>query len=119
MKLVFVFLSAIVFPHYASAQPYKCMFANGSVVETKFPCDPVMIEKFGNRLTQLYPDVRQMNLSPEYTKNLYVMAMADCDEPFIRMTPEQIGKNGEPFFPWQMGAAMAQAAREIICPETK
>lgn len=119
MKLVFVFVSAILFSHYTSAQPHKCVFANGSVVETKFPCDPVMIEKFGTRLTELYPDVGRSSPSDEVMKNLYVMAMGTCDEPFTSMTPEQVGRNMEPFFPWQMGASMAQAAREIICPAGK
>ena len=119
MKRALIFLSVIVFPHYAVAQPYKCIFANGSAVETKFPCDPAMIEKFGNRFTELYPDARQMNPSHELMKNLYVMAMAGCDEDSRNMTSEEIGKNSEPFFPWKLTAAMVQAAREIICVETK
>lgn len=119
MKLVFVLLSAIVFPDCALAQPYKCIFDNGSAVETKFPCDAVMIEKFGSRLTQLYPDVQQTKLSHKGMKNLYVMAMASCDESAQNMTPEEIGRNSEPFFPWQLTAAMVQAAREVICPEIK
>ena len=39
-----------------------------------------------------------------------------CEEPFIGMSPEHVGKNSEPFFPWRMTAAMAQDAREKICP---
>lgn len=119
MKLAFVLLSAIAFPPYALAQPYKCAAPDGSVYEVKFPCDPARIEKFVSRFAELFPDAPKMGISYEYMRSLYLMAMGTCDEPFISMTPEEIGKNSEPFFPWQMTAAYAQAAREIICPQTK
>ena len=122
MKLVLAFLSALfafAFPYHVAAQPYKCVFANGSAVDTKFPCDPATIGKFSGRFAQLYPEVRKEKPTHEYMKNLYVIAIGTCDEPFIGMSPEQIGKNSEPFFPWRMTAAMAQAAREVICPKSK
>jgi hypothetical protein len=47
------------------------------------------------------------------------MAIPACEERLMRMTPEQIGKNSEPFLPWHVTAAMVQAARETVCPEGK
>ncbi len=119
MKLIFVVLLAVVFPLLALAQSYKCVAPDGTVYEAKFPCDPERIERFVDRFTELYPDATQQGMSRDNMKELYSMAMGTCDEPFISMTPEEVGKNSEPFFPWKMTAAMAQAAREIICPKTK
>ncbi len=118
MKTVFVFVLAILFSPYSLAQ-YKCVYENGSSVEMKFPCDPATIEKFGSRFTALYPDARTSVPTHEVMKNMYVFATASCDEPFVSMSPEEFGKNMEPFFSWQMGAAMAKAARETICPRSK
>nr|WP_320192064.1 hypothetical protein [uncultured Desulfobacter sp.] len=119
MKFIFVLLLAIVFPACFSAQTYKCVAPDGSVHETKYPCDPDRVERFVSRFVELYPDASQQGMSRDDIKGLYFMAMGCCDEPFIKMTPEEIGKNSEPFFPWQMTAAMAQAAHEIICPQPK
>ena len=101
----------------ALADPYRCVFTDGTAVETAFPCEQAMVDRFGRRVIELYPDLRQINTSPDYIKNLYVFAMAGCQGHFAQMTPEEIGRSGEPFFPWEMGAAMAQAAREVICPK--
>ena len=119
MKALLFFLSAVAFFHVAAAQPYKCVFDNGSVVETKFPCDSAALDKFARRLAQLLPDPREMPLSGDGIKNAYVMAIGGCDEQTRGMTPEDLGKAGEPFLPWKQTAAMVQAARELFCPEMK
>jgi hypothetical protein len=123
MKLVFALLavlSGITLPYSALAQPYQCVSASGRVLEINFPCDPVTIDKFGARFAELYPGARQEEKSsPEYMKNAYVMAIAACEGRLMGMTPEQIGKSSEPFLPWQVTAAMVQAARKTVCSERK
>ena len=98
------------------AEPYQCVFQTGAIAETRFPCEPEMVDKFGTRLLELYPEVQQINTSADYIMGLYVYAMAGCSGHFAKMTPEEIGENGEPFFPKEMLAAMIKAGREVICP---
>jgi hypothetical protein len=112
-------LSVIAFPHLGLAQPYKCVFDNGSVVETKFPCDAATVDNFAHRLAQLLPDPREMPLGSDGIKNAHVMAIGGCDERTRGMTPEELGNAGEPFLPREQTAAMVQAARELFCPEMK
>jgi hypothetical protein len=40
----------------------------------------------------------------------YVMAIGGCDEQTRGMTPEDLGKAGDPFLPWKQTAAMVRAA---------
>lgn len=98
------------------AEPYQCTFQSGAVAETRFPCEPGMVDRFGERLMAIYPEVRQIDTSPDYIMGLYTYAMAGCTGHFAKMTPEEIGENGEPFFPREMLAAMIKAGREVICP---
>jgi hypothetical protein len=105
--------------HTVQAQPYQCTFQSGAVAQTRFPCEPAMVEKFGKRLLQLYPEVEKINTSPDYIMNLYTFAMTSCTGQFATMTPDEIGKNSEPFFPKEMMAAMVKAGREILCPEPR
>lgn len=98
------------------AEPYQCVFQTGAVTETRFPCEPAMVDRFGTRLLELYPEVQQINTSADYIMGLYVYAMAACSGHFAEMTPEEIGENGEPFFPKEMLAAMIKVGREVICP---
>jgi hypothetical protein len=116
MKHVLVFLVVLSVSHSAGAEPHKCTFQTGDIVETRFPCEPAMVERFGKRLLEIYPEVRQINTSPDYIMSLYTFAMAGCTGQFATMTPEEIGENGEPFFPREMLAAMIKAGREVICP---
>lgn len=102
-----------------SAQPYRCIFENGSVVETRFPCDGETLDLFSRRLAQLLPDQQEKPLGGDGLKNADVMAIGGCDKQTRGMTPEDIGRAGEPFFPWKQTAAMVQAARELCCPEMK
>jgi hypothetical protein len=119
MKALLFFLSAVAFSDVAGAQPYECVFDNGSVVATKFPCDSAVLDKFARRLAQLLADPPELPLSGDVIKNAYVMAIGGCDEQTRGMTPEDLGKAGEPFLPWKETAAMVQAARELFCPEMK
>ena len=48
---------------------------------------------------------------------MYLFAIDACEERSLPMTPEQLGETVEPFFSREMYAAMARAAREIVCPE--
>ena len=98
------------------AGPYQCTFQTGEIVETRFPCEPSMVARFTKRLIDLYPDVQQINTSPDYMMGLYTFAMSSCTGQFASMTPEEIGANGEPFFPKDMLAAMVTAGREEMCP---
>ena len=75
-----------------------------------------MVERFRKRLIEIYPEVRQINTSSDYIMSLYTFAMTSCTGHFTKMTPEEIGKNGEPFFPREMLAAMVTAGREVMCP---
>ena len=47
---------------------------------------------------------------------VFSFSMTRCNGHFAAMTPEDIGKNGEPFFPKEMLSAMVVAGRELICP---
>ena len=47
---------------------------------------------------------------------VFSFAMTRCTGHFAAMTQEDIGKNGEPFFPKEMLSAMVVAGRELICP---
>ena len=106
----------LAFASSVRAEPYRCTFATGDVAETRFPCEPAMVDRFGKRLLELYPEVRQINTSADYIMGLYIYAMSSCTGHFAEMTPEEIGENGEPFFPREMLAAMIKAGREVICP---
>jgi hypothetical protein len=119
MKYALLFVLSLMVSHRARAEPYQCTFQTGKVVEARFPCDPVMVERFGKRLFEIYPEVRKINTSPDYIMSLYTFAMASCTGHFAKMTPEEIGVNGEPFFPREMLAAMVKAGREIMCPEPR
>ena len=120
MKHVLVLLLVTLLSVNVQAQNFKCVFSDGTSLDSNLPCDAAILDKFANRLTQLYPEVQQIN-DPDrrFIEFLFRLALGSCEEPFVHMTPEQIGKNGEPFFPWQMGAAIAQAGREVICPTVK
>jgi len=98
------------------AGQHQCTFQTGDVVETQFPCEPAMVKRFEKRLIELYPDVQQINTSSDYMMGLYTFAMSSCTGQFASMTPEEIGANGEPFFPKDMLAAMVTAGREEMCP---
>lgn len=74
-----------------------------------------MVEKFGNRLIEIYPEVRQVNTSPDYIMSLYTFAIVACCARFTTMTPEEIEESGEPFFPREMFAAMVKVVRQVIC----
>ncbi|MEO6280307.1 hypothetical protein [Roseateles sp.] len=100
----------------AQAQPYQCTFQTGEVTATEFPCEPAMVEKFAKLLIDSYPEVRKINTSPDYLMGLYVFAMAGCTGHFAKMTPEEIGVGGEPFFPREMLAAMIRSGRAVMCP---
>lgn len=102
---------------YAAEASHQCTFLTGAVVTTRFPCEQAMVNRFGDRLLELYPAVRQIDTSPDYIMGLYTFAMGSCSRRFAEMTPEQIGEGGAPFFPKEMGAAIATAGREVICPE--
>ncbi len=108
---------AFALSHGAAAAAFQCTFESGNVVETRYACEPAMVDRFGKRLLELYPPVLQINTSPDYIMGLYTFAMAGCSGHFATMTPQQIGEGGEPFFPRDMLAAMITAAREVICPE--
>lgn len=116
MKPALLVLLTLAISHNAHAEPHKCTFKTGDVVEARFPCEPVMVEKFGKRLLEIYPELRQINTGPDYIMGLYVFAMTGCTGQFAKMTPEEIGRNGEPFFPKEMLAAMIKVGREVICP---
>ena len=109
-------LLALTASHSAQAQTYKCTFQTGEVAATQFPCEPPMVEKFGKLLLESYPAVREINTSPDYIMGLYMFAMEGCTAHFAKMTPEEIGLGGEPFFPREMLAAMVRAGRTVMCP---
>ena len=119
MKIVPVLLLTLLFPISVVAQQSECLLPDGTACEAKYPSDPGTIEKFANRFHELLPEKDQQDHTAESLKVLYPMAIGTCEEPFKNMTPEEIGKNGEPFFTWQFTAAMVRAAREIICPEKR
>lgn len=98
---LFVVLSLTVV-NDARAESYQCTFQTGAVAETRFPCTPEMVDRFGKRLVAICPEVRQIDTSPDYIMGLYTYAMAGCSGHFAKMTPEEIGESGEPFFPTEM-----------------
>lgn len=100
----------------AQGAPYTCTFESGRVVEAALPCEPAMVRRFSKRLIELYPEVREINTSPDYLMGLYGFAMPSCTGHFASMTPQAIGEGSEPFFPAKMMAAMVQAGREVMCP---
>ena len=116
MRQALFFILTLAFSLGAEAQPYQCTFQSGAVVETQFPCDPARVESFGKRLFEIYPEVQQIDTSPDYIRGLYTFAMTSCTGHFAKMTPQEIGVNGEPFFPRDMLAAMVTAGREVMCP---
>lgn len=116
LGILLTLLLTLAASHSAQAQTYKCTFQTGEVAQTQFPCEPAMVEKFGELLIEAYPEVREINTSPDYIMGLYMFAMAGCTVPFAKMTPEEIGLSGEPFFPREMLAAMVKSARAVICP---
>ena len=119
MKAYAGLLLVWLIPVCTLADSYSCTFENGSTVKVKYSCEAAMIEKFGDRLVKLYPRIQDEGLNNEHLKNLYVQALVGCEEPFSDMTPEEIGKNGEPFYPWELTAAMIQAARDVACTQVK
>jgi hypothetical protein len=116
MKFIFIFLLILFLPLSIFAQQPKCVLPDGTACEAKYTFDPKTIDKFANRFYELLPNNDQKDNTIENLKELYEMAILTCEEPFLSMTPEEIGRNGEPFFTWQFTAAMVRAAREIICP---
>lgn len=119
MKIFFGLFGLWLIPVCALADPYSCTFENGSTVIVKYSCDPAIIEKFGARLVKLYPSIQDGSLNNELFKGLYVQALTGCEEPLSNMTPKEIGENSEPFYPWEMTAAMIQAARDVVCTQVK
>lgn len=119
MKIVSMLLLIMLFNFPVSAQQPECILPDGTACETKYPFDAMTIDKFANRFYELLPKNEQQDNTVESLKQLYSMAISTCEEPFKSMTPEEIGKNSEPFFTWQFTAAMVKAAREIICPEKR
>lgn len=117
MKLLCAFLLIIFLPISLFAQQPDCILPDGTACEVKYKCDPATIEKFANRFYELLPKHDQEKNAVESLKGLYPMAIYACEGSAVSMTPEEIGKNGEPFFTWQFTAAMAQAARDVFCPE--
>ena len=101
----------------AQAAPYTCTFQTGEVVDAQFPCDAARVARFEKRFIALYPEVLEINSSPDYLMGLYVFAMSSCTGHFAAMTPEAIGEGGEPFFPRKMLTAMVRAGREVMCPQ--
>jgi len=116
MNRILPLVLALAIPFKLAAAEHQCRFQSGDVVETRFPCEPAMVEVFGKRLLELYPEIRQINTSPDYIMGLYTFAMGSCVGQFAEMTADEIGAGGEPFFPKEMGAAIATAGREVICP---
>ncbi len=116
MKTVLFIALALAFAQGAQAESYQCKLQSGDVVAAQFPCEPAMLERFTKSLLALYPQVREINTSPDYIMNLYIFSMTSCTGHFAKMTPEEIGVNGEPFFPKEMLAAMVKAGREVMCP---
>jgi hypothetical protein len=100
----------------AAVETYRCAFESGAVVETAYPCTPVLVEKFSKRFIALYPEVTTINTSPDYLMGLYTFAITACTPKFAGMSPEQLGVGSEPFFPKAMTVAMVRAAREVVCP---
>jgi hypothetical protein len=74
------------------------------------------VEKFARRLVEPYPEIREIDTSPDCIAGLYTFAMAGCSGQFATMAPEEIGESGEPFFPREVLAAMIRAGRGAICP---
>jgi len=116
---LYSFLLAAAVPSLALAQPYRCVFDNGSIAEIRYPCDAVTVDRFAKRLAQLLPDPRDMPGTRDEMKSAFVVAIGGCDDQTRGRTPEELGKAGEPFLPWKQTAAMVQAARELFCPEIK
>ncbi len=109
MKHLLPLVLALAVPLSTAAEPHKCTFQNGAVVETQFPCEPAMVEKFGKRLLEIYPEVRQINTSPDYIMGLYTFAMGACTVKFAKMTPEESERAANPSFQGN-GAAIAKTA---------
>ena len=116
MKYALFFVLTLLFSFGAGAEPYQCPLESSAAVETQFPCTPAKVARFGKRLIELYPEVQQISTSPDYISGLYAFAVTSCTGHFASMTPQEIGVNGEPFFPRDMLAAMVTAGREVMCP---
>ena len=122
MKAILWLLLAWLIPACTLPGSYHCTFENGDSVKVKYSCEPAMVKKFEDRLVDLYPIVRDQwrdheEHKTDLVKDLYIFALVGCEESARNMTPEEIGKNSEPFFPWQMMAAMTQAARDVACTD--
>lgn len=63
-----------------------------------------------------YPSLPTRGALVKTHAGVFSFAMTRCAGHFAAMTPEEIGKNGEPFFPKEMLSAMVVAGREVICP---
>ena len=40
----------LTFVNSGGAEPYQCVFETGAVTETRLPCEPAMVDRFGTRL---------------------------------------------------------------------
>ena len=117
MKFILGLLIIALNSSLASAETYTCVLSGNETHTSKFPCDPAHIDRFSLRLNQLSSEARELNADREAVEAWYVFAVAACEERSLPMTPEQLGETVEPFFSREMYAAMARAAREIVCPE--
>jgi hypothetical protein len=78
------------------------------------------VERFVNRLADLVPNFwTTFGRDPEVAQGFYRFGIAACVAPWKELTPEEFGRQGEPFFPRDLGAAIARAARETICTDAK
>ena len=117
MKFILGLLIIALNTSLASAQTYTCVLSGNETHTSKFPCDAAHIDRFSFRLNELSSEVREMNAGREAVESWYLFAVDACEERSLPMTPEQLGETVEPFFSREMYAAMARAAREIVCPE--
>jgi hypothetical protein len=103
MIKIFLVALGIAFANNVFAEENACVLDSGESFATPFPCKQEMVDRFARRVIEIYPEVKQINTSADYMKGLYVFAMGGCTGHFRKMTPEEIGKSGEPFFPSEIG----------------
>jgi hypothetical protein len=106
-------------PNHAATRSFKCRSSSGKEYDSSFPCDAKTIRQFGRRLGELLPSLQPELKKPEALEGIYHFATSACEPHFRAVSPEEMGERGEPFFPREMGAAMAKAAREIVCPKER